>query len=162
MEAPNPPDPPGASEGKSERDPEEQKATPTDPAGVSEGPTVPHQVSLPAQPREVSPQPATGEVTEPDKPFAQAALERAQFFAELLFALFLDSLYLTTVYGWYLIVDWAVGEFEKVGWLEHWSLVVLEYVLIGLPGLTVIWYAIVDFIGAVKRIWDKRAWRKRK
>jgi hypothetical protein len=113
---------------------------------------------MPRIPQPVRPQTTGQEVAEPEEePFGLLAWDRAKFFGEVILGLGIDSIFLIAAYGWYLIVHWAAGKFENVGEVEHWILVVLQYVLTIPPGLLVVLYVIIDFIGAVKRIWDKRA-----
>jgi hypothetical protein len=104
--------------------------------------------------RKTPPTPSTRE------PFGLSALERTQFFGELLLALLPDTVYLATVYGWYRLLDWIVDGFGAVEGVEYWTLVLLEGLLTIVPGLLVVWYVIVDSIGAGVRIWNERKWNR--
>ena len=78
------------------------------------------------------------------------------FFATTLLQIVLDGVYLVSVYLWTRVVGHFAGAFEDVTGYEHWLLTVTKMVLTIVPSVVVIWYVLVDFVGTLRRIWERR------
>jgi hypothetical protein len=88
--------------------------------------------------------------------FWEASLRRAQFLALTLFEIVLDGLYLLLTYGWFRLVEHFAGRFEDVSGYESWLLAITKAVLTFLPIMVVWWFVIIDFMGSMRRIWERR------
>jgi hypothetical protein len=96
----------------------------------------------------------------PDEPFWPSLWDRIKFFAKVLLEIVIDSFYLVLVYVWTRIVGNYAGKFEPVEGYELLCLIVLKFTLTVLPTILVVWYVVVDCMGAVRRIWERRKWLK--
>jgi hypothetical protein len=89
-------------------------------------------------------------------PFWVLPLKRAGFLASVLLEIMLDGVYLIIAYGWIRVVEWATGLFDYVSAFDHWMLTLTKWVLSGGPTVLIICYVVVDLIGSVRRIWERR------
>lgn len=172
MEESNPPNPDGDSKAESLDDQGEQGANLPDPAGGSGGGTshdlshaeTPQEPSSPPTPEDPDPPEASEELDKQDEDFGGELEQRSRFLVYTLLGIILDGIWSTAVYIWFLIADKIVGPIQakNIEEWEYWMLIGLKVLFTYVPGLLVIWYVIIDFIGAARRIWDRRTWRKRK
>jgi hypothetical protein len=152
---PTPPGSDGDSEGESPDGQRGQGANQPHPADGSAA-EQPHELDHPDSSDGVSEQPTQQNPSRRDDLFGSHFVRRSLFLGQVLLELVGDGVWLAGVYAWYRLIDWLVGPFEHIEKYELWVLVGLKVVLTFVPGLIVVWYVIVDFIGAIKRIWKHR------
>jgi hypothetical protein len=151
---------------------------PSDLASVAKGETT-AVVGTPATRESAGPPNAPPNGNEPEERFLKRLARRSKFLGEVLVELIVDGLWLAAVYGWYhfinllfdllvvwinRLVTWMGGTIsaEAVDPFEYWTLFAVKAVLTVVPGLAVVFYVVIDFIGIIRRIWEKRPWRKQK
>jgi|SRR5215217_3973584 len=94
----------------------------------------------------------------PERALHRSLLERARFFLSILLELLIDASYLGLVYLWVSLIHQMTKGFSLISGFESALLTILTLVLQIFPTVLVVWYVLIDLIGAVRRIWESRRW----